>query len=356
MTKLLSICIPTYNRAPFLKELLGTLLKYITPDIKDEIEIIISDNASTDNTQEIVKSFQKQTDFIQYYKNEENVGPDRNFIKVVEHAQGEFSWLFGDDDSITKDSLRTLLDHIKTYKDIDIFAFNIIEANKKLKPKSQTTACINENNTKFDLTQNNEVIRYINSINNLSFLFGYMSCYIFRTKTWQNIKDYEKYYDSHWVQMYIAWSFRKTRINVLFIKKHLVVNRGGNCMIDNLYNFTKLTLIFMEGPIKLIQDIFENNLEIRKQILNFYKKYSPLNYKTNIRKAKYSQKTKEQYNRLLELLKTYNYDKEFIQEMEEAQHYNLFNKLKNLLKDLPLSTLRHPIRNFSYVIKPFYEE
>lgn len=54
---LLSICIPTYNRASYLE---GAILNIITDNaFGDEVEIIISDNASTDNTEEIAKNTHK---------------------------------------------------------------------------------------------------------------------------------------------------------------------------------------------------------------------------------------------------------------------------------------------------------
>ena len=57
---LLSICIPTYNRASFLKEALSRVLSQLS-QIKDnnKIELLVSDNCSTDNTAEVVSEFNK---------------------------------------------------------------------------------------------------------------------------------------------------------------------------------------------------------------------------------------------------------------------------------------------------------
>lgn len=54
---LLSICIPTYNRSTYLEEALCNIIN--DTSFSDDIEIIISDNASTDNTQEIVSKYIK---------------------------------------------------------------------------------------------------------------------------------------------------------------------------------------------------------------------------------------------------------------------------------------------------------
>ena len=74
---LLSICIPTYNRAEFLKDALDSILRQINENNKDKVEICISDNASEDNTEELVEEYQKKSPIpIIYHKNEKNMGAD----------------------------------------------------------------------------------------------------------------------------------------------------------------------------------------------------------------------------------------------------------------------------------------
>ena len=55
--KLLSICIPTYNRKVFLKENIDAILSQVTPGFEDLIELCISDNASDDGTLELLKEY-----------------------------------------------------------------------------------------------------------------------------------------------------------------------------------------------------------------------------------------------------------------------------------------------------------
>ena len=71
----------------------------------NEVEVCISDNASDDNTKEIVQRFQKDIK-IKYLRNNENLGFARNAIKTVSSASGEFSWLIGDDDLITPNAFK----------------------------------------------------------------------------------------------------------------------------------------------------------------------------------------------------------------------------------------------------------
>lgn len=88
--KILSICIPTYNRSEVLDKSLSQFVK--EPSFLDKsIEICISDNASTDNTEEIVKKYTNKFDNIIYHKNKKNTGViDGNFPIVGSLATGTF--------------------------------------------------------------------------------------------------------------------------------------------------------------------------------------------------------------------------------------------------------------------------
>ena len=85
---LLSICIPTFNRC----KLLDRLIKSITEQesFNNSIEIIISDNCSTDNTKRIVSKYLLSYNNIRYYRNDENIGMEKNIAKVLSLGNGKF--------------------------------------------------------------------------------------------------------------------------------------------------------------------------------------------------------------------------------------------------------------------------
>lgn len=107
---LLSICIPTYNRASYLE---GAILNIITDNaFGDEVEIIISDNASTDNTEEIAKKYTQKHYNIKYYKNEENIR-DKNFMLALQRGNGLYRRLFNDTLRFKEGALQKMLDIIR---------------------------------------------------------------------------------------------------------------------------------------------------------------------------------------------------------------------------------------------------
>lgn len=90
---LVSICVPTFNAAKTLSYTLDSLLNQEYPNL----EIIIVDNASTDETKEISLKYVKEHGF-KYYQNNENIGPVDNLTKCIELAKGEYTAIFHADD------------------------------------------------------------------------------------------------------------------------------------------------------------------------------------------------------------------------------------------------------------------
>jgi glycosyltransferase involved in cell wall biosynthesis len=104
---LLSISIPTYNRAKFLDRLLTAIYEQAANDPR--LEVIVSDNASTDGTREVVDKFQAWGMKFRYVRNPENIGGNPNMLRCFEMCTGRYAWVFGDDDIIAPGALPKLL-------------------------------------------------------------------------------------------------------------------------------------------------------------------------------------------------------------------------------------------------------
>lgn len=112
---LLSICIPTYNRAPYLKQCLDSLV--CQPEfLKGDVEIVISDNASTDGTMILIKNYQKKYKNITYHRNTKNIGI-RNIGLVATMAHGMFCKLGNDNLIYQNDSLNYFCKIINKYQE-----------------------------------------------------------------------------------------------------------------------------------------------------------------------------------------------------------------------------------------------
>ena len=91
MNKLISICIPTYNRGKILEDSLSHITAERMFLETDEIEIIVADNVSPDNTQEICERFAANfPGKVIYYRQKENHGTPGNMTTLMKMAKGDF--------------------------------------------------------------------------------------------------------------------------------------------------------------------------------------------------------------------------------------------------------------------------
>jgi abequosyltransferase len=159
---LLTLAIPTYNRAGCLKELLSLL----AAQVKDEprVELIISDNASPDTTPALAQEFVDQGLPIRFIRNRQNVGADANFLQCFEQAQGKYVWLFSDDDLIVPGGLAKVL-HYCEHSNYDLISVAGSSFSQTYIPSPAKMGC-----DAFEITQARTYARYVHVF--FSFISG----------------------------------------------------------------------------------------------------------------------------------------------------------------------------------------
>lgn len=113
MQPLVSICIPTYNRANCLKQTLESII-YQEEFKEGKVEVVINDNASTDETETVGKSYSERHKEIHYYRNSQNVS-DKNFPIVLGKAHGKLRKLNNDTAILRPDALSYLCEMSQKY-------------------------------------------------------------------------------------------------------------------------------------------------------------------------------------------------------------------------------------------------
>lgn len=106
----LSICIATFNRGTFI----GYTLESIIAQATSDCEIIVSDNASTDNTEQVVSEYAQRFSRLRYIRQETNQGLDRNFDSAIRHSQGEYCWIKSDDDLARPGAIARILEALRS--------------------------------------------------------------------------------------------------------------------------------------------------------------------------------------------------------------------------------------------------
>lgn len=226
-TPLLSISIPTYNR----ETCLGTCLDSIVSQFENEsslleqVEIVISDNASSDHTEELVQTYQKKYNNITYKKNEENIGFDKNLLQVIAMSSGTYCLTLGDDDALFDGSLRYLLSKIEQF-DVPYFMLNCWSYDKTLSRQVSK-----EPNQHLDTDLSFETLqKFVKSIKNYRDTVGYfgsMSTQLFLRENWQQYPEKETYIGTQTVHLFLLLdAFRKKPF--VLLAKPVIKTRNDN--------------------------------------------------------------------------------------------------------------------------------
>ncbi|MBB3255885.1 acetyltransferase-like isoleucine patch superfamily enzyme [Paraburkholderia bannensis] len=118
---LLSLCIPTYNRSATLKTTLESIVTQEAFLATNEIEVVIADNCSNDDTAQVATDYANRfPGKILFYRNEVNIGPEKNFHLVLAKARGQFLKLHNDSLLVRDGSLGEIV--------------KVIRASAQLKP------------------------------------------------------------------------------------------------------------------------------------------------------------------------------------------------------------------------------
>jgi glycosyltransferase involved in cell wall biosynthesis len=111
---LLSICIPTLNRAEILRETLNHLAEVLDPSF----EIVVSNNCSCDHTVEVLEDFKKKWKTFQYITQSKEITAMENRVAATLMAQGKYLYNFSDDDRLYIESLSKAVRMMEEREDV----------------------------------------------------------------------------------------------------------------------------------------------------------------------------------------------------------------------------------------------
>lgn len=113
MSKLLNIAIPTYNRADKLRRGLDVFIEQIRGKYEHAVDIHVVDDASTDDTPALMADYAARHPFVHSRRLPANIGLERNLIECTRGCDGQYLWIFGDDDFLeAPDALDVVMAHL----------------------------------------------------------------------------------------------------------------------------------------------------------------------------------------------------------------------------------------------------
>src|SRR5262249_1563067 len=112
----------TYNRGPWLRHSLPRLLE-VTRPWRDIVEVVVCDNASTDDTADVVAAFPRERNFVSH-RNTENGGMLGNLGVTAPGSSVAFVWLPGVDDLLIDGALENVLEGLASHPDVEMAYMN----------------------------------------------------------------------------------------------------------------------------------------------------------------------------------------------------------------------------------------
>lgn len=210
----LSFCIPTLNRA----HLIGISLDSIIEQATDEVEVVIVDGASVDNTEDVIRGRQQRFPRIRYHRGERNMGVERDTQTSVELATGEYCWLMTSDDVLKPGAIaqvRTAMDQ----------GHDLIVVNSEVRSPDLTTVLedskLQAKTDRIYLADDFEKL-FIDTADYLSYMGGV----VIRKAVWDS-REKAAYLDTDFIHVGVIFQ-RALSGTALVLAKPLIGIRWGN--------------------------------------------------------------------------------------------------------------------------------
>jgi abequosyltransferase len=221
----ISFCIPTLNRGAFI----GATLESIISQATDSIEIVIVDGGSTDNTPEIVRQYQKIFPGLRYFQTKasdaetttakpSNAGFDQDCNRAVELAQGEYCWLFTDDDLLMPGAISTVLNEIPKGYSLIILDTQVV--NKDLSKVLENKRLPINKNEIYDESKLEQLFHRV--IQHISFV----GCVVIRRDLWMQ-REKARYYGTGFIHIGVIFQ-APLPAPALVVAEPYIVIRFGN--------------------------------------------------------------------------------------------------------------------------------
>lgn len=253
MRKSLTIAIPTYNRYSLLKESLVRLMSAIH---NPNIEVFVTDNASTDGTEAFMQRFCKEYPMVRYHRNTENRGFYGNFINCFIEAKGEYLWILSDDDVILPNGLTHVLEVIQQKPDF-VYLSSVGMENPSVCERSLHSSLKQK-----IFSDKNTFLRYV------GIYITFISALIFRMDEVRKMDFSEFPSGNNVIQSYVAFSLLKNARKCVAIQTPCVAARGNERVSYDVYK----TWVSELGDLFLnIGTEYNFSEEITREVL--YKEY-----------------------------------------------------------------------------------
>lgn len=237
---ILTYAIITYNRAFYLEKALQCILSQVKND--NIIEVLVSDNGSTDETPMVVKKYKKAYPNLKYYRNDRNLGVEANIHNAINKSTGEYVIVAGDDDYLKEGKIYEIVNIIYNHRECAVF--DIVNTHAKQQ-----------------IFVGKGASQYVDK---LGYLMTWITGVILKTQEYHALTDVHKFDGTEMPQVYFQLEILKNyKLFGIIYGEYLRTDSGEHK--PNGYNFIK---VFVENYLNILAD----NKMIDKDVMEKEKK------------------------------------------------------------------------------------
>ncbi|MBI5903955.1 MAG: glycosyltransferase family 2 protein [Deltaproteobacteria bacterium] len=266
-TPRLSISIPTYNFGKFIGETLDSIL----PQVDEEVEVLVVDGASTDDTEEVVRKRQERYPLLEYHRLPRKGGIDRDMAKAVELARGDYVWLFSADDWMAKGALNRVLEEIRLGMDLYLCGFTLCDFG--MRPRMAHPILDAPDGSVYDLGNPGDRKAFFERGLTTTAFFSFMSSLVIRKEKWDSAEVDDAFVGSCWDHVARLFRLIPAGLKVRYLSGSYLLKRDDNDSFSG-GGIARRVGIAIDGYHRLAENFFgERSAEafhIRRVLRNEY--------------------------------------------------------------------------------------
>jgi abequosyltransferase len=225
-----------------------------------DIEILVSDNASTDNTPQVCEQFRQKIPSFTYIRNVENIGFDRNVVQLINSARGKYIWVLGSDDWVEAGAISQFRKLLAAHSDMSGLTS---EVNTYSKDARLLASGSGENKCVYL-----ESAREAYSYQRIGYRLGFLSAHIFKRDPALSLLNAGRVeYNQHVVHGLLSKLISETG-NWVFVYKPMVAWRSGNDSILGKFGVHRRYLVDIEAYLANVKSAFVDKRVVNEFINN----------------------------------------------------------------------------------------
>jgi len=219
---LLSFCIPVYNFGAYLPATIESIRLQMT----DEVEVVVLDGGSTDETPRLMKQAAAQDSRIRYVRQDQRGGVDADLAICIEAARGRYCWLFSGDDLVRPGAVAYVLAMLELGADVHLLTHN--DCTLDMRFLGVHPVLRSRQPFRADLGRDQDRRSWMERALNTEALFSFVSTLVVLHDTWASVPPRRDFDRSGWGHVARFLEIARRRLDIIYHPVPLVDRRGEN--------------------------------------------------------------------------------------------------------------------------------